>query len=73
MEKKADRKGWKKWLIVVLVLVMCWAGIQIFQYVNADIVPVYRFHWKILGYEALIVAGAYGLLGVTGKRKYMKR
>lgn len=67
------KRGRKKWLVAVLILVMCWAGIQIFQYVSADFVPVSGFHWKILGYEALIVAGAYGLLGLTAKRKYMKR
>lgn len=67
------KRSWKIGLIAVLVLVMCWAAMQIFRYVNADIVQVSGFHWKVLWYEVMVVAGAYGLLGVTAKRKHMKR
>lgn len=71
--KKREKRSCKICLIAVLVLVMCWAGLQIFQYVNADIVPVMGFHWKVLWYEVMVIVGAYGLLGVTAERKHMKR
>lgn len=76
------KKKRKQVAVIVCVLIMLWSALGIVESVKTESVVEtsvtqviqdqkkarIEYHWDILGYEILMIAGAYGILGFTGNR-----